>query len=51
LIGPDIGTARIRWLTHGAGKISVAFPTEGDIAGMATTWSKIAHFFKNGPTK
>jgi hypothetical protein len=30
---------------------AVALPTEGDIAEMATTWSKTAHSFKNGLTK
>jgi hypothetical protein len=29
----------------------VAFPTEGDITEMATTWSKTAHSSENGPTK
>jgi hypothetical protein len=30
---------------------AVVVPTEGDIAEMATTWSKTAHSFRNGLTK
>jgi hypothetical protein len=32
-------------------EVAVTFPTEGDIAEMATTWSKTAHSFRNGLTK